>query len=125
MPRELKIKEENKVMMFDGITGEKFWLTHKTVTSEEMIKYQGACMNIVTSKSKNSTEELIKTQLDWGKKLITSVQPDYFTIEGNPITNTHPGWKEAVSETASDVLIALVKYLFANNSFVISDEAIN
>lgn len=121
MPRELSINEANKITMVDGMTGEKFWLTHKTVTTDDRIGYASANMNILTSKTKNASEELMKMQLEWGKKFLTSIQPDYFVIEGKPITDKTPGWKDMIADTAADVLIGLTKYLFGETTNVLKD----
>lgn len=121
MPRELSKNDSNKVTLVDGMTGERFWLTHKTVTTDDRIAYSSASMNILTTKSKNASEELIKMQLEWGRKFLTSIQPDYFEMEGKPITDKTPGWKDMVSDTAADVLIGLVKYLFGESTNVLKD----
>lgn len=122
MPRELKINEANKILMFDGMTGEKFWLTHRTVTTDDIIAYQSFAMNTLSSKSKDATEELLKMQLDWGKKLISDVEPGYFIIDGNPIDNTYPGWKDAIAHTASDILVTLARHLLIGNCVVLKAE---
>lgn len=122
MPRELRINNENKIRMLDGMTGESFWFTHRTVTSEDIVKYQVATMNILTAKKSSSIEELIKVQLESGKELVTSVQPGYFMIDGKSIDDTYPGWKDAIAHTACDTLIALAKHLLGVNSYVTNEK---
>jgi hypothetical protein len=121
MPRECKANNNNKINFIDGITGEKFWLTHKTVETDDIIVYQSANMKALTAKE-DATKEILLLQINTGKEFITSIDPEHIVYDGKPINEDSPGWKEILANTASDILIGLTKYLFHPSSNVIKDD---
>lgn len=121
MPRELKISEQNELVIFDSLTGEKIKFFYKTPTTDNKIAYQSAVMNSLTKKG--GMEDVFKIQLEWAKKFITGFEPGYFFVDGVELTTATPAWKEIIAETAGDLLIAFAKYLFGESSYVIKEES--
>jgi hypothetical protein len=126
MPRELKYSEQNEITLFDSLSGTKIKLYYKTPTTQDRILYQSAALNILTKK--NSFEEVINLQLSWAEKFITGFRKGDFTVEGKEISSDkndsdyYPGWFGILKETASDILMNVIKTIFGESSFVIKEE---
>lgn len=121
MPRELKQSEQNEIVLFDALTGEKVKFFYKTPKTDNKIAYQSAMMNSLTKKS--GIEDVYKIQLEWAKKFITGFEPGYFLVDGVQLTIETPAWKDVIAETAGDLLIAFSKYLFGESSYVIKEDS--
>ena len=126
--RDLILSENNEFNLYDRASNSTIKLFYRTPTTEERIQYKSALVN-VTVKSKDAAD-IIKTQLEWGKKILTGFAEDSFCVNGKPISsdekseNYHPGWKDAVAETASDILLTFVEFILDAPNYAIKGDSI-
>lgn len=126
MARELKKTENNKILLFDKLSGTKIELHYRTVTSEDRIKYKSAVLNQLTKTQK--IEDAANLQLAWAEKILTGFRKGDFTIDGKPISSNkadkeyYEGWFGVLKDTASDIILAFVETVLGETSFVLKDQ---
>ncbi len=125
MSRELKKTDQNKIILFDKLSGTRLELYYRTVTAEDRIKYKSAILDQLT-KSRDM-EEIINLQLVWSEKIITGFKKGDFTLEGKSISSNsedsdyYQGWFSVLKETATDILLSIVETLLGESTFVVRE----
>jgi phenylpropionate dioxygenase-like ring-hydroxylating dioxygenase large terminal subunit len=125
MARELKLTDQNRIIVFDKLSGTRLEVYYRTVTSTDRIKYKSEILNLLTKS--HDIEETINLQLIWAEKIITGFKKGDFTLEGKPISSDstdsayYQGWLAVLRETATDILLSIVETLLGEPSFVVRD----
>lgn len=126
MGRELTKTEQNKIILFDKISGTKLEVYYRTITAEDRIRYKSEILNQLTKN--RDIEGTINLQLIWSEKIITGFREGDFTIEGEQISSDpnsdkyYQGWFAVLKETATDILLTIVDTVLGESSFVLREE---
>ncbi len=123
MPRELGKIEQNKIIIFDKISGSNIEIYYRSITATDRIQYKSAVLNQLTKS--NNIEDAIAMQLMWAEKIITGFRKGDFTLDGKVISSDpndadyYQGWFSVLKETATDILLLIVDTVLGNTSYVV------
>ncbi len=125
MARELKMTDQNKIIVFDKLTGTRLEIYYSTITSTDRIKYKSEILNVLTKS--HDLEESINLQLIWAEKKITGFRKGDFTLDGKQISSNsedvdyYQGWFAVLKETATDILLSIIDTILGEPSYVVRD----
>lgn len=115
MARDLAASSENKIKIFDKLSGSELIVKYRMPTTEERIEFKRKCIKRRGSKVADNSAEAL---LEIGPRLITGFGDGDFEIDGKPISsdplsnNYYPDWKTLLVEQASDIVMYAAQTIF-------------
>ena len=113
--RELKRSDNNKLTIGDTRSGSEIILFYRNPTTDEEVAYR---KEIYINDGKKVVYEPWGARLKFGQVIITGFREGDFGIDGKPIAsdpaspNYYADWKQLITDTASDLLMALSTAVF-------------
>jgi hypothetical protein len=114
MPRDLKRSEQNRLVIADGISGDKIVLFYRQPTAAEYIRYHSETVERKDGKTTFDEE----ARIDFAREILTGAADGCLVFDGRPVS-TDPAnpaydenWKQLIRETAADWLMLLAGVAF-------------
>jgi hypothetical protein len=113
--RDLKRSESNRLVMTDGVTGEKIVVFYSTPLASQIKAYRQAS---IKRKGDKVVMNTFDPALKYGLEIITGFEEGAFGYDGKPISadptspNYREDWKSLLAETAADIVTIVAAVAF-------------
>jgi hypothetical protein len=113
--RDLKRSENNRLVMTDGVTGEKIVVFYSTPLASQIKAYRQAS---IKRKGDKVVMNTFDPALKYGLEILTGFEEGAFGYDGKPISadpaspNYREDWKNLLAETAADIVTIVAAVAF-------------